>query len=83
MMGSDEDTSMRLPTFNGQDAKWHMWKAKFLAYECYKKFQGMLNGDELSRGEKGLKDDTIVLSDANKKHIQRNNTVAYASLIMA
>jgi hypothetical protein len=83
MMGSDEDTSMRLPTFNGQDAKWHMWKSKFLAYTCYKNFQGILNNDEIPRGEKDLKGDMIVLSDADKRHIGRRNTVAYASLIMA
>ena len=83
MMGSDEDTSMRLPTFNGQDAKWHMWKSKFLAYTCCKNFQGILNNDEIPRGEKDLKGDKIVLSDADKRHISRSNTVAYASLIMA
>ena len=82
-MGSDEDTSVRLPTFDGQDAKWHMWKAKFLAYACYKNFQEILNGDELPRGEKDLKGDTIVLSDADERRIRRSNTVAYASLIMA
>ena len=83
MMGSDQDTSVRLLMFDEQDAKWHIWKAKFLAYACNKNFQGILNGDKLPRGEKDLKGDTIVLSDADEKCIQRKNTVAYTSSIMA
>ena len=84
MMGrSDKDTSVRLPMFDGQDAKWHTWKVKLLAYTCYKNFQGILNGDKLPRGEKDQKGDTIVLSDADERLIRRSNTVAYASLIMA
>ncbi len=63
MMGSDKDTSeTRLLTFNGQDAKWHTWKANFFIYTCYKNFQAILNSDKLSRGEKYLKrKDAIVL----------------------
>lgn len=38
--------------------------------------------DELSRGEKDLKGNTIMLSDADEKCIQRSNTVASASLKM-
>ena len=59
-----------MPTFDGQDAKWYMWKAKFLAYACYKNFQGIHNGDKLPRGgEKDLKGDTIMLSDADERCI--------------
>lgn len=48
-MGIDDESSgVRLPTFDGTDAKWHVWKAKFVAYACYKGFEGILNGDEVS-----------------------------------
>ena len=52
-MGIDDESSgVRLPTFDGTDAKWHVWKAKFVAYACYKGFEGILNGDEVSPGER-------------------------------
>ena len=44
-MGIDDESSgVRLPTFDGTDARWHVWKAKFVAYACYKGFEGILNG---------------------------------------
>jgi hypothetical protein len=47
-MGIDDESSgVRLPTFDGTDAKWHVWKAKSVAYACYKGFEGiLLSGDE-------------------------------------
>ena len=83
-MGIDDESSgVRLPTFDGTDAKWHVWKAKFVAYACYKGFEGILNGDEVSPGERDSAGVKIVPSDNDEKRVKRNNTVAYASLIMA
>ena len=72
-----------MPTFDGTDAKWHVWKAKFVAYACYKGFEGILSGDEVSPGERDSAGMKIVPSDNDEKRAKRNNTVAYASLIMA
>ena len=37
--------------FDGTNAKLHVWKAKLVAYACYKGFEGILSGDEVSLGE--------------------------------
>ena len=54
--------------FNGTDGKWHVYKAKFLAYACYKGFEGILSGVEVSpAGEKDSAGVKIALSNNDEK----------------
>ena len=85
-MGSDKDMTGRLLTFDGQEAKIisYVRGMQSLSHTCaIRTFKKYSNSDKLSRGEKDLKGNTIMLSDADEKCIQRSNTVASASLIMA
>ena len=59
-MAADDEASVQLPTFDKQESKWHIWKSKFVAYACYKIFDGILNGEEASQGEKDSKGQVMV-----------------------
>ena len=84
-MGSDKDMTGRLLTFDGQEAKIisYVRGMQSLSHTCaIRTFKKYSNSDKLSRGEKDLKGNTIMLSDADKKCIRRSSIVAYASLHM-
>ena len=66
-MMADDQASVHFPTFDGQESKWHIWKAKFVAYSCYKNFDGILHGEEVSQGEKDSKGAKVELIDALRK----------------